>query len=250
MPWDPNQYLKFQSERNAPFEELLAMVHVRPAMRAVDLGCGTGELTKRLADVLPGSDVIGIDSSPEMLRPAQAHSRPGLRFEHGDLLELKGTWDLIFAHASLQWVPDHESLLPRLWRHLAPEGQLVAQIPANHDHTTHVALKGIAQQEPFASALGGWTRSSNVLPVERYAELLHASGATEINARMVVYPHLLENADALFEWMRGTALVPYLERLPADLREPLLREYRQRLWDRCPSAPVFFGFKRILIAGR
>ena len=67
MPWDPKQYHKFQAERSAPFFDLLALVEMRPNLKVVDLGCGTGELTRQLADALPNSDVTGLDSSSQML---------------------------------------------------------------------------------------------------------------------------------------------------------------------------------------
>src|SRR5436189_188269 len=83
MPWNPDTYHKFQSERAAPFEDLVALIKIREGLQVVDLGCGTGELTRKLADRLPGSDVTGIDNSPEMLAKANEHSRPGLCFEQG-----------------------------------------------------------------------------------------------------------------------------------------------------------------------
>ncbi len=92
MPWDPNQYHKFQAQRSAPFFDLLALVGVRPNLKVVDLGSGTGELTRQLADSLPGSDVTGLDSSPQMLDAARAasYSGPGLRFVQGDQAQLTG----------------------------------------------------------------------------------------------------------------------------------------------------------------
>src|SRR5512147_1524721 len=99
MPWNPDQYHKFQAERSAPFDDLLALVEKRPNLKVVDLGCGTGELTRRLADTLPESDVLGLDNSPQMLARAEAYARPGLRFAAGDIQDLTGTWDLIFSHA-------------------------------------------------------------------------------------------------------------------------------------------------------
>ena len=70
MPWNPALYHKFQSERSAPFYDLFALVEVRANLKAVDLGCGTGELTRELADRLPDSRVTGLDSSPQMLEKA------------------------------------------------------------------------------------------------------------------------------------------------------------------------------------
>ncbi len=76
MPWDPNQYHKFQAQRSAPFYDLLALVDVRPNLKVVDLGCGTGELTRQLADSLPNSNVTGLDSSPQMLEKAASFLKP------------------------------------------------------------------------------------------------------------------------------------------------------------------------------
>ncbi|OYW03253.1 MAG: hypothetical protein B7X11_03400 [Acidobacteria bacterium 37-65-4] len=121
-PWDPDCYLTYQKERFAPFEDLLPMIRVRPGLRAVDLGCGTGELTLRLAEWLPDSHVIGIDTSEEMLAKARELERPGLRFEHRDLRALEGQWDLIFSHAAIHWAEDHRELIPRLLSCAAPGG--------------------------------------------------------------------------------------------------------------------------------
>src|SRR5260221_6110613 len=81
MPWNPEQYNKFQSQRFAPFEDLMALIDCRPNLSAIDLGCGTGELTRRLADAPPNSNVLGVHNSPEMLKRAEAPARPRLRFE-------------------------------------------------------------------------------------------------------------------------------------------------------------------------
>src|SRR5512133_1607987 len=127
MPWDPNQYHKFQAERSAPFFDLLALVEKRPNLKAVDLGCGTGELTRQLGDALPASAVTGLDSSVQMLAKAAAFAGSGLHFEQGDQAQLTGEWDLIFSNAALQWSEDHAELIPRLYRQLAPGGQIAVQ---------------------------------------------------------------------------------------------------------------------------
>src|SRR5688572_13318829 len=109
MPWDPAQYHKFQAERAAPFEDLVKLIRVREGLRVIDLGCGTGELTARLADILPGSDVLGVDSSPAMLEKAEPLERPGLRFALMAIEAVSGEWDVVFSHAALHWVDDHET---------------------------------------------------------------------------------------------------------------------------------------------
>jgi trans-aconitate 2-methyltransferase len=250
MPWNPEQYHRFQRERFAPFADLLQLVDARPGLRAIDLGCGTGELTRRLADALPGSDVLGIDSSPEMLARAEGQARPGLRFELANLRDLAGGWDLIFSHAVLQWVEDHAALIPMLLGRLNPGGQLVVQMPSNHTHPTHRLIIEVASEEPFRTALSGWRRAVPVLGVEQYADLLFASGAEDLTVFEKVYPHVLPDSDALAEWTRGTALIPYLERMQDDLHEPFLERYRALLRQQFPQQPVFYGFRRILLAAR
>lgn len=248
MPWNPNRYHQFEAERFAPFADLLALVKIREGMKVVDLGCGTGELTRRLADKLPGSEVVGIDSSPEMLERAHAQESERLRFEHGSIENVAGEWDLVFSHAAIQWVDDHSSLIPRLLSLVRPNGQLVVQLPSNHPHPTHTLIREIAAEEPFVSALSGWNRLPPVLSISEYAELLHEHGGKELTVFEKVYPSLLDNSDALAQWTQGTALVPYFERLPEKLHETFMKRYRERLAARFPSSPVFYPFRRILFA--
>ncbi len=248
MPWNPDIYHKFQSERFAPFDDLLSLVKVRAGMSVVDLGCGTGELTRRMSDELPDSDVVGIDFSPQMLDRAEEQARPGLHFEQGSIEEMSGEWDLIFSHAALQWVDDHATLIPRLLSMVRPGGQLVAQVPSNFRHPTQTVIREIAAEEPFRQALDGWSRTSPVLSIAQYADLLYANGGQHITVFEKVYPHILKDSDALADWTSGTVLVPYFERLPEELREPFMQRYRARLRGLYPGSPVFYGFRRTLFA--
>ena len=248
MPWNPAQYHQFQKDRFKPFEDLFGLIKVRAGMRVVDLGCGTGELTGRLADRLPESEVLGIDSSVEMLRRAREQEQERLHFEQASIQEVKGEWDLVFSHAAIHWIDDHRSLVPRLLSLVSTGGQLAVQLPSNHTHPAHTLIREIAAEEPFHSALKGWNRSSPVLEINEYAELLHASGGTEITVFEKVYPSLLENADAMAEWTKGSTLVPYFERLPENLHEPFMLRYRERLRSLFPDAPVFYTFRRTLFA--
>jgi trans-aconitate 2-methyltransferase len=250
MPWDPDRYHQFSKERSAPFDDLCALIQVRAGMRVIDLGCGSGELTLQLAERLPASQVLGIDSSPEMLERARPLERPGLRFAYGRIEAATGKWDLVFSNAAIQWVNDHPILIPRLLALLDHGGQIAVQLPSNHHHPTHTLILEIAGQEPFRSALGGWLRRPPVLPAEAYAELLYQNGAQEITVFEKIYPHILANADALADWTSGTALVPYFERLGSDLSENFLIRYRQRLNEIWPNSPVFYPFKRLFFTAR
>jgi trans-aconitate 2-methyltransferase len=248
VPWNPEQYHQFQKDRFAPFEDLFALVEVRAQMSVIDLGCGTGELTGRLKERLPESDVLGVDSSEEMLRRAREQERDGLKFKQASIEEVEGAWDLVFSHAAIHWVENHRALIPRLLSLVRPGGQLAVQLPSNHTHPSHTLIEEITLQEPFRAALNGWTRTSPVLPINEYAELLYAHGGSQITVFEKVYPSLLENSDAVAEWTKGTTLVPYLERLPESLYEPFMQRYRERLRALFPASPVFYTFRRTLFA--
>ena len=79
--WNPAQYDKFQREREQPFFDVLAMIQPAPRMRIVDLGCGTGRLTRELHERLQGRETIGIDRSARMLAAQEGVPLPpGLSF--------------------------------------------------------------------------------------------------------------------------------------------------------------------------
>lgn len=248
MPWNPDLYNKFRSERFAPFDDLLRLVHVREGMRVIDLGCGTGELTSRLAYHLPHSEVVGIDSSKEMLSSAGSLSRSGLSFERQAIEDASGEWDLVFSHAAIQWVDNHAALIPRLIALVRPGGQLAVQLPSNHEHPTHSIIEQIAGEEPFRQLLSGWTRRSPVLRVGEYAELLHQNRCEKLIVFEKVYPHILSGTEDLVTWTSSTALVPYFDRLSTESQEEFLERYRMRLKAIWPSGPVFYGFQRILFS--
>src|SRR5689334_21339813 len=131
--WSPEQYERFAAERRQPFTDLLALIEPRPRMRIVDLGCGTGELTRELHESLSAEETVGIDSSETMLLKAGRFEGAMLRFEKGDIETFvsERPYDLIFSNAALHWVPDHEQLLTRLTNLLSMDGQIAIQMPAN-----------------------------------------------------------------------------------------------------------------------
>jgi trans-aconitate 2-methyltransferase len=251
MPWNPDAYEKFKTERAAPFTDMLMLINPRENLDVIDLGCGTGSLTRQLADALPNSNVLGIDSSAEMLAQANQYMRPGLRFEQKPIQEIQGQWDLVFSHAAIQWIPDHHQLLPRFWSMVRIGGQIAIHVPSNQNHYSHRAILETAAEEPFVTALNHWHRDTPVLPADQYAEILFDCGATDITAFEKIYPAVLNDSDQMSEWTASTTLIPYIERLPETLREPFMDRYRAKLRARWPQGPIFYAYQRtIFVATR
>jgi trans-aconitate 2-methyltransferase len=251
--WDPAQYERFERERSAPFFDLLELVQPCPGGRVVDLGCGTGALTRALHEQTGAHSTIGLDSSPAMLERSADHTGGGLTFELGDI----AGWappepiDLIFSNAALHWIDDHVGLFTRLTGALPPGGQLAVQVPANHDHPSHLIAERVASEAPFRAALGGYVRRTPVLAPERYAELLHRLGYRSQHVRLHVYLHVLPEPGAVVDWVRGTLLTDYERRLPDHVYEDFLARYRELLTAELPDERPFpFSFKRVLLWAR
>ena len=244
--WSPEQYARFARERKQPFTDLVALVERRPRMRVVDLGCGTGELTRELHETLGAEESVGIDDSETMLLKAGHFDGEMLRFEKGNIEAFVSDrpYDLIFSNAAFHWIADHEQLLTRLTRFLSASGQLAVQMPANDDHPSHRVAAEVARE------FGVEPRPDHVLPVQRYAELLHRLGYERQSVRMQVYGHVLPSADDVVEWVRGALLTHYQSQLPAERFEEFLAAYRTRLRAAIgEERPFFYTYKRILMWG-
>lgn len=260
--WNPGQYAHFAAERSQAFWDLIDLVHL-PACgafgRTVDLGCGSGELTAAVTDKLNILEMVGVDSSDAMLAQARTQLADDgrLRFAKGDISKWTGRGDheLVIANASLHWMPDHPGVLARWWAALEPGGQLAVQVPANADHPSHRVAAQVAATEPFLTAFNHMPPpdpvAQNVLAPEQYALLLDELGAAQQHVRLQVYPHHLESAASVVEWTKGSTLVRFIKLLPADLVEPFIDAYRERLLDTIgDGSPYFYTFKRILIWAR
>jgi trans-aconitate 2-methyltransferase len=254
--WNPAQYERFRAERSQPFHDLLSLVRPGPALRAIDLGCGTGELTAELHKKLRAARTQGIDSSEAMLaRATSLPPLPGLTFERADIAALASAWsrepkdrfNLVFSNAALHWLPSHEQLLSQITCAIGPKGQLAVQMPANDDHPTHTIAATIAAEPEFRDALGGYVQRAGVLAPERYAEILNSLGYAEQHVRLVVYAHRLSSREDVFEWVKGTMLTDYEKRLPGPIFQQFVGRYRKLLLKVLrDERPYFYPFKRIL----
>ena len=228
--WNPSLYRRFEDERTRPARDLLARVPSQAPARVVDIGCGPGNSTELLVQRWPQAQVVGLDNSPAMIESARQRL-PAVRFELADI----ATWqpeqapDVIFANAVLQWVPGHETLFPRLFSLLAPGGVLAVQMPDNRDEPTHRAMREVARLEPFAASIGDPDKlRSAVEPLHAYYDML-APQAAAVDVWHTIYQHRMQSAAAIVEWVSGTGLKPFVERLPADRQQDYLAEYERRI---------------------
>ena len=252
-PWNPDDYERYRHERSQAFRDLAALVKPAPGLEVVDLGCGTGELTRELHRNLEASSTLGVDSSKAMLERCRAFEEPGLTFRHENIETFtpEEPVDLVFSNAALQWVPDHRTLIPRLARFVAPGGQIAIQVPANEDQPSHTVATRVAGEEPFRTALGGFVMRPATLGPEQYASLLWRSGFRDLHVRLQVYTHELGGPEDVVDWVKGSLLNAYKLRLTPELYAEFLARYATLLLREVQGgSPFLFTFKRVLVWGR
>ncbi|MDM7989220.1 trans-aconitate 2-methyltransferase [Arthrobacter sp. zg-Y877] len=256
MKWDPDKYTQFSSHRDRPFFDLTARVAAESPARVVDLGCGTGVLTAALAARWPQAEVLGLDSSQEMIDGALAMegAPANLGFVQGRIEDWEpapGT-DVVVSNAALQWVPGHQDLLRRWAAQLDDGAWLAVQVPGNFSAPSHVLMRELAASAAWAPKLDGVLRHADAVdePAD-YLALMTAAGF-EADVWETSYSQVLAGDDAVLEWVRGTALRPVIDALSAgdfaafepDYAELLRAAYPQHAWG------TVFPFRRLFMVGR
>jgi len=248
MTWSPAQYTKFEAERNRPIHDLLGSLPNSYADSAIDLGCGPGNSTEILQGCFPSAKVTGIDSSPDMVAAARKRM-PKHSFEVGDVSTWQGQggpFDIILSNAVLQWVPDHERLIPALCAHLGSEGSLAVQMPDNMAEPAQTLMRDIAKSGPWAAKLKEEPRTP-IHGVDWYYRALRAEVAS-VDIWRTTYHHPLAGAKAIVEWFKSTGLRPFIQPLDEAERAEYLARYEAAVAKAYPALPdgtVLLPFPRL-----
>lgn len=254
--WDPGQYHRFTDHRLRPALDLLARVPVSDPSFVCDLGCGSGNVTRAIAERFAASRVAGIDTSSEML--AKAAETPGrIEWVQADIArwEPDRAPDLIYSNAALHWIDDHAALFPRLFGFLAPGGCLAVQMPLSYSMPSHVLMRetlatgGADGSRLGDDALAAAVGRKWVLDAGEYHDLL-APEASSLDIWATEYLQRLEGDDPVLEWVRSTGLRPILSGLRGAERDRFVEVYRERLrevYPRHAGGLVLYPFRRLFM---
>jgi len=255
MRWDPGQYLRFEDARSRPFADLMARVPAVAPDLVVDLGCGPGNLTRTLARRWPDADVVGVDSSAEMVERALADGDgPRLRFDVADLREWEPDRpvDVLTSNATLQWVPGHLGLLPRMVSAVRPGGWLAFQVPGNFGEPSHTVLADMLGEPRWRTRLTGVTleRPTSEEPSTYLAALVALECSVDVWE--TTYLQVLEGRDAVVSWMTGTGLRPVLGVLDSPEQTEFVADYRERVTPAYPEQDfgTVLPYRRIFAVAR
>jgi trans-aconitate 2-methyltransferase len=253
--WNASQYLKFGNERTRPVQDLLARVPLTAPRHVVDIGCGPGNSTEQLVAQYPNAHVVGVDSSPDMLTKARA-LLPNVTFTLADLRSYSPTEpvDLFFSNAVFQWVPDADRIpvIAQMIKTLPSGGVFAFQVPDNFMEPSHVAMRETAQDGPWAAGIqeNNPFRARFPSTQKLYDEL--SPLLSKIDLWHTHYHHVLDNHQAVVEWVKGTGLRPYIDPLSKEHREQFLQQYLERIKKAYPElhdGKVMLRYPRLFMVG-
>lgn len=252
MPWNPRAYEAFADHRMRPAIDLLCRVVLDAPRRMVDLGCGSGGVTRLLVERWPRASIVALDGSPEMLAAAREKAgTTGIDWQQADLAAWypSAPFDLVFSNAALHWLTDHAALFPRLADAVAPGGVLAVQMPSNFAAPSHVLMHELALEPVYREHLEHVMRPVPVLDAQAYYALL-APRFDSVDIWSTAYQQVLRGENPVADWTRATWLAPLIEALPVGLRARFEAEYRRRVLGAYPKAAdgtTLFAFKRLFI---
>lgn len=226
--WDGASYAANTAHHRRYDAEFLAGIDdLPPTARILDIGCGSGDFTIKLADLVPHGHVVGLDPQPSMLAQARAVARPNQSFVLGaaqDLASLithgepalTGPFDAVVSRAVLQWVPlaDHPGVLAAAAGMLRPGGLLRLEAGGGDNIATVVAILNEIS-ERYGGPRSPWTFP----PAGRYLDLLLGAGFSVDHGwvRLVAQRRLFTR-DELIGWLTSQCLHAYEHTMPPRWR--------------------------------
>jgi trans-aconitate 2-methyltransferase len=252
MPWDPQIYNLFRNIRYQPFFDLMGLISNENLYNCVDIGCGTGEQTSLLSKRFENSFFLGIDSSEEMLSESKKFATEKLEFKLSSVEEFvksEPKWDLIFSNAALQWSNNHHELFTNLISKLNHNGQFAVQMPFQKENTLNKILLDMVSERKLVDLLGGFRLDSPVLELDDYTKMMFETGLKDLNIFLKVYPIIAKSEMELYNFISGSALIPYMERLDPTGQDLLKSEFIKRIKKQFGTFPAIYSFKRILLYG-
>ncbi|HEX2919600.1 MAG TPA: methyltransferase domain-containing protein [Bacteroidales bacterium] len=214
--WNPAQYLKFDKERLQPSIDLVARIDYIDPAKIIDIGCGPGNSTQVLLNRWPGSKIVGADNSQAMIKRAKEDypEQKWILFDAGiDLIDDK--FDIVFSNATIQWIPDHGSLIQRFSEMLIDNGVLAVQLPLFFEMPLGRSISVISKNGKWSAATNDVDNLFTINDQSFYYDNL-ARYFRKIDIWTTDYYHVMDSQSSILAMIRSTGLKPYLERISDD----------------------------------
>ncbi len=251
--WDAGSYHRVSGPQLRWGRAVLDRLAPEGHETVVDAGCGTGRVTRLLAELLPRGQVVAVDGSEAMVERAAAELADlgdRVHFVHSDLLELEldQPADAVFSTATFHWIAGHAALFRRLAAALAPGGRLVAQCGgAGNLDGLLVSIDAAGARPDRAELLAGVHESWNFAAPEHAEQLMLAAGFAQARAWLEAAPVVLPAGGEAEEFLATVVLRPHLGRLPEDQRREFVEDVTARATD---DGQVLLDYVRLNLDAR
>jgi trans-aconitate methyltransferase len=242
IKWDAAEYAANSSVQQTWARELIAQLHLRGDEQVLDVGCGDGKVTAEIAHAVPRGAVVGIDASPQMIQFAQKKFPPGknrnLAFEVMDARHIRfdQKFDLIFSNAALHWVDDHQAFLRGAASVLRPGGRLVVSCGGKGNaQEVYVALRPEMRLKRWRAFFRGIKTPYFFHAPAEYERWLPKFGFKTRNIRLAPKDATYDGPKGFATWLR-TTWIPYIQRVPENLREEFISAVTARYAAKHPPA--------------
>ena len=220
--WNASAYHRVSAPQTAWGREVVERLQLRGGETVLDAGCGTGKLTRLVAERLPHGRLIALDASANMLDVARrelASFGGRVHFVQASLpeLPLPEKVDAILSTATLHWVLDHPATFRAFRAAMRPGGQLEFQCGgATNLHRLHARAEALATSADYRDAFLGWTQPWCLASAEETATQLEAAGWTAVHCWMEARPTPFADAAAFADFIVPVNLRPFLSRLDPE----------------------------------
>lgn len=245
--WNSEQYLKFKKQRTQPAIDLAKRIPIEHPQNILDIGCGPGNSTSVLKKMFPNANILGVDSSENMIKRAK-ESYSDIDFRLCDVtteLDTLDEYDIIFSNACLQWIPNHKEFIPRLFTKLNKNGVLAVQMPMNGQETLFKIISDVTSDPKWNFSSMKLETNETLLPDE-YFDILSCS-SNNYDIWETIYYHNMPSVEAMVEWVKGTRLRPYLNAVDKETAESIEKEITERAirtYNKQSNGEYIFKFRR------
>jgi len=253
--WQPNLYLEFGKERTQPSIDLTARIDKDNPQRIIDIGCGPGNSANVLKARWKQAEIIGLDNSEAMINEAKS-KYPDMQWlctdASGDLTGL-GKFDIVFSNAAIQWMPNQEKLLSKLFEMLNKNGILAIQVPCTKYMPIHIELEKLILADKWKIRFANVASPHSIHPADFYYNIL-CNLTEEIDLWETHYFHRMNTYADIVKWYSGAGLRPYLDCLKDNaIRAEFLKEFENALKNAYPiqsNGKILFPFTRIFFIAK
>lgn len=246
--WNPSDYERNSSAQERAADAVIARLNLRGDEHILDIGCGDGKVTAKMAALVPRGRVTGADSSPEMIDFAQKRFPPAeyhnLRFERADAQNLgySGEFDIAVSFACLHWIKDHLAVLRGIERSLKPGGRMLIQCGGRGSDDDIFSLSRlIIKSDKWSGYFQDYSNPHGIYGPDEYHDWLAQAGLEELKASVTVRDMLFPGRSGLEGFIRTTWL-SLTSRIPEEKREQFISEIADRYLE---LRPIDGGVARV-----